>query len=37
MSNELDKSRPLEWPLAAIWITFFACTTLVIITMILVP
>lgn len=32
-----EKSRPIEWPLAAIWITIFLCITAVVLTLILVP
>lgn len=36
MADERN-TKPLEWPLAAIWITFFLCVAAVVITMILVP
>ena len=32
-----QNTRPLEWPVAAIWISLFLCVTAVIITLILVP
>jgi hypothetical protein len=35
MAMAEDKDKPLEWPVAAIWITFFICVTAVAIAMIL--